>query len=425
MSAMNETTRSLGQRGLAVIEQARRRALLAAAMRSLRERDAYGNETGTLPYTDEAIARFALLHQADPEDTRIIHHLAIAHHSRAWDWELAGDSRAAKEWEKALTYWRMIETSAEFWAGLKARYAAHAGPGGDTAWLDQLRASLLDQLLEIHADFICAHSGTGKRQRALEHVGLVRRARIPPVARERLLARVFAAMTSSVPDARQRRDYEAALSSVSRFGELFPEYLAALRLHVEIVCAWLGELSYEGGWPTIVALAQGARPVMERLAAHPQLATDPLARSALLDLGLQLAFMGDRRGGSFLAAENRGEACAITDQEAEESFALGMEFGRLVCPLTPRAALVRMRFAECAKGRAILCDRSVKKLLSLRTPDLRILRQVRQQIEDAGQMIAEAIQVYPEDKSLDAGFRQPIEKLLMEVQQALTQGGSS
>ena len=44
-----------------------------------------------------------------------------------------------------------------------------------------------------------------------------------------------------------------------RFGELFPEYLAALRLHVEIVCAWLGELSYEGSWPTIVALAQGAR----------------------------------------------------------------------------------------------------------------------------------------------------------------------
>jgi len=191
---------------------------------------------------------------------------------------------------------------------------------------------------------------------------------------------------------------------------------------VEVVCAWLGELSYEAGWPKIVALAQVAHPVMERLAAHPRLATDPLARSALLDLGFRLTFLADRRGESFLVAKE-GEPCPITGEEAEEAFTCGMEWGRLVWSVAPPRALVRMRFAACAKGRAKLRDLSFNQLMGSQSPTLDTLRAAKKQLEEARQIIAEAVQVYPQDEHLETGFRAPIEKLLAEVGQVLSQRG--
>jgi len=91
------------------------------AWESLQERDPEGNARGSLPYSARAIDEFAEAHQQNPEDIAVLHHLAIAHHARAWDFELVGDPRAPREWEEALGYWRAVSSSREFWAAMEAK----------------------------------------------------------------------------------------------------------------------------------------------------------------------------------------------------------------------------------------------------------------------------------------------------------------
>src|ERR1044071_9388014 len=80
------------------VREAVGRAGLAKAWNALLERDAEGTVRGALPYTDQAIESFAEAHRRNPDDIGIVHHLAIAHHARAWDMELQGDPNAESEW---------------------------------------------------------------------------------------------------------------------------------------------------------------------------------------------------------------------------------------------------------------------------------------------------------------------------------------
>ena len=64
-----------------------RRMHLVKAWELLQERDNDGNPKGPLPYTDEAISEFYAAYSCNRDDIVVIHHLAIAHHARAWDRE--------------------------------------------------------------------------------------------------------------------------------------------------------------------------------------------------------------------------------------------------------------------------------------------------------------------------------------------------
>src|SRR5262245_32920541 len=138
--------------GVAAVREAIVRSRRSRAWEALQERDAEGNVHGLRPYTTEALDLFRAAHEHDPEDAGLVHHLAIAHHARAWDRELQGDPRAPEDWAEALRYWRILAASGAFWEGLRAQLAACA-PGADPQWLAGARRDVLGHLLDIHVDF--------------------------------------------------------------------------------------------------------------------------------------------------------------------------------------------------------------------------------------------------------------------------------
>jgi uncharacterized cupin superfamily protein len=107
-----------------ILADARARSHPANAWAALQEKDAEGNPRGALPFSARAIEEFAAAHRQNPDDIGVVHHLAIAHHARAWDLELAGDQGAAAEWEEALGCWRAIAHSREFWAAMEGKLHA-------------------------------------------------------------------------------------------------------------------------------------------------------------------------------------------------------------------------------------------------------------------------------------------------------------
>ncbi|GEM_PF-1862725 len=359
---MRRDARELAREARAVVREALARSHAAKGWEALQERDADGNAQGALPYTDAALAEFAAAHKRDPDDINITHHLAIAHHARAWDWELQGDARAAAEWELALGHWRTMVAAGEFWAGLKAKMLV-CDPNADTKVLDEARRDLLEHLLELHVAFVRHYCESEAPDRATVHVGIVQRARIPPAVKKRLVEKVFEAMTGSVPDAKAMGDFDPALTVLERFLALFPDYLPALRLYVEVARAWGATLSFQNDWPEIERLAERINPEkdesedaqdkspVERLAAHPDLGAESLARSELESLTFELAALGYHRGGSYLAeAQTKGFSVADRDA-AMAAFDFALEWGMLGDQFSSTGSQMKELLAAAHQGR--------------------------------------------------------------------------
>src|SRR5436309_842417 len=114
MTAPPSTAQRLVREAGTAVREALARSHLAAAWEALHERAAEDNLRGPLPYSNRALAELALAHEQFPDDAGVAHHLAIAHHARAWDLEIQGDPGAAQAWELALGYWRTVAASADF-----------------------------------------------------------------------------------------------------------------------------------------------------------------------------------------------------------------------------------------------------------------------------------------------------------------------
>jgi hypothetical protein len=340
MTSPANSVEQLERESRAAVREARARSHLARGYEALRHRDADGSVSAVLPYSDEAIRHFEAAHARDPDDVGAVHHLAVARHARAWDWELNGDPRAAAEWEEALGHWRTLAASGPFWAAQKAKLL-DCDPAADAAGLDALRAGLLEDLLDIHVEFVRHYSEADRPADAERHVGIIARARIPPALKTRLVARVFDAMTGAVPDAKARAAYAAALTPVERFLRVFPDHLPALRLHVELCKEWVNGLSYQGDWGAILTLARRAEPFAARLAAAPDLARlDALARAALVDLASEMALRGSDRSRSSFAGRQYSEIDAAHRAAMDEAFSLGLTWGRLGAPHAPAGSFV-------------------------------------------------------------------------------------
>ncbi len=335
-----------------VVREALARSHASQAWQLLLERDADGNVQGHRPYTDAALAEFTAAYQHDPDDLRNVHHLAIAHHARAWDMELQNDPRAVGEWERALEYWRVIANAAEFWAGLKDKFL-RCSPDADPAWLAEVRKNLLDDLLDIHVDWVRHYCETGEVQRAIQHVEIVKRARLPLASRKRLVDKVFKAMTSAVPEAKASHAYDSALGSVERFLALFPDHVPALRMQAEIVWAWLGSLSYKDDWDAIVQLTGRTEPWARRLAHALAETKDPLARSALEELAFEFALRGYDRGSSYLASQENVRQVSLANRDAAQSgFELGLRWGQLASEYATGGTRLKELLAACLSGYA-------------------------------------------------------------------------
>ena len=316
----------------AAVSEARARIHLARAWDALQERDAEGQPRGARPYADEALAELLQAHAHDPEDIGVVHHLAIAYHARAWDWELAGDTRATDEWERALNHWHTVVVTREFWGGLKEKLRS-CDDSADPQLLTEVRASLLEHLLDVHVDFVRHYCESTAPDRANAHVEIVRRARIPPAVKKRLVEKVYEAMTGGVSEARARQEHASALGTLERFLALFPNHLPALRQHAEATREWLACLSYLDDWDEVLAVSARAEPHARRLASHAELSSAPLAQAALEELAFELLLKGDDRHDS-CAAESAAGGGALRRDEARTVCEFGLRWGRLAFPIS-------------------------------------------------------------------------------------------
>lgn len=341
----------LVRRAQLVVGEARARAKPFRAWELLQERDSEGNVQGALPYTENALAQLEAAYERDPEDIGLVHHLAIAHHARAWDWELTHDKRAADEWERALNYWRSLAFASGFWEQLKKKlYACDAE--ADAAVLDVLRQDLLENLLDVHVDFVRHYCEYEAPERALAHVRIVQRARLPPAVKKRLVDKVFTAMTGVVPEARARSEHDSALMAIERFLALYPDYLPGLRLYAEVCNEYLSGLSYLNEWDDIVRLSARAVIWMRRLAVHPELPEAPLAHTALEDLAYQFLLRGDDRADSCLAGSTAGGVLMQRDA-ACAAYELGLEWARLAYSQSPNGCPLRQLAMRSMNGLAL------------------------------------------------------------------------
>jgi hypothetical protein len=375
----------LAQACLLAVQEARRRALVCQAWDLLQERSEEGQVNGPLPYTGTALPPLLAAHAGDREDIGIIHHLAITHHARAWDLELAGDPTAATYWQQALGYWRVVSTSAEFWSGLDRRFTACAAEG-EVSPLPDLRKHLLEHLLEVHVDFVRRYGESseaawtgGAKDRASIHVEIVRRARIPLAVRRLLIQKIFEDMTASVPVAKVQGDYASALLRVERFLDLVDppgvnagraddigDHLGGLRLHAEISGDWVSGRSYKDDWDLIVGLSERSRPYAERLLSHPDLASDPQAWPAVEAMAQAFGRHANSRGSTYFNDDLPGEGA--------KAFEIGISWGRLVIGRCSAASDVRNALGVCLLGHSACLGSQIQDIQS-RDIRLRYARQ--------------------------------------------------
>ncbi len=344
------------------------------------------------PYTTGVITHLERLLEIDPGDPCLLHHLAIARHSRAWDWELAADPRAAAEWERALSLWRKLQTNTQFWEELSQRLCELNGGCDDSDWLDRLRGSLLEQLIGIHVDFVCHWTNEGRNDLALSHVEIIRKAQIPPVARSRLIGLVFEFMTGGVAEARERRDFAGAISALDSFRTLFPDYSPALRQYLEICVDWVNSLAQATEWQIIESLASRSRPVLEEAIKIPQTNADPLLRPAMMELATLIALNARKRGDSFFEPENDSGNEELTNMSAISAFQLGYEFAKDLVHVSPPDSYLRSWFHQCSLGWAwslrSLCIRAhneegdIQKALALLRPAFPLLEDALKAVYD-------------------------------------------
>jgi tetratricopeptide (TPR) repeat protein len=280
------------------LQVARRQSRKMAGWQQLQRQDAEGLTASPRPYTPDAITTFTAALERNEDDPDLLHHLAIAHHARAWDLELQGSPQAFAAWEEALTYWRLLQTCPAFWQRLRHKGLA-LDPGFDPGVVDAARQHLSMHLLEIHLDFIRHYYDQGRVQQAEHHIRLVRRAPLPPAVRKQMDQRLYEAMTGSVPTALAGQQYEAAATAVERFLQLFPHYLVALQQIIEIYQQWVAQTSARDQWEQVESLQARVRPWATRLAAHAELATTPLARLALAELAFAVGDKYRTRARSF------------------------------------------------------------------------------------------------------------------------------
>jgi hypothetical protein len=395
MGALSPAVIELVRDARAVLRDAKRRRPLTEAWESLQERGADGRPNGARPYTPDALRSFQRGALEDPSDVRIAHHLAIAHHALAWDLELAGDTRAAEEWARALGYWRGVTASREFWEDLEYKLAC-LDQNAIALGIAELRRDLIERLLEIHVDFIRHYSEAGTPDRARAHVAIVRRAQISPAAKKRLVARVFDDLTSAVPEARQKREFESALVLVERFLELFEDHLPALRLYLELAGALISSLGFRSHWAEIERLAARSLPRAERLAAHPEQGEEPLATAALIGFASEVSDRAQSRTRTELAREPFPDKYVV-----KTCCEFALLWAGMVWRRTPLGSGARFDFCFCAYERAKQINDEVNEILGSRSVPWAIRRDAAlDQLREAYGLVSLAAEALPDEEAI-------------------------
>lgn len=407
----------LVQEALIIVREAIECSHPANAWKLLQEYDNDGNPLGPKPYTDEAIIEFTRAYDYYPGDSGVVHHLAIAHHARAWDFEIKKDSRASEEWKRALGFWRILVNSREFWTGMKNKLSAF-DPDIDPSMIDRVRMNLLENLLDIHVDFICHYCECEELERAVDHKEIVMRARIPPVVRKKLIKRVFQVMTEPVPQAKASREYISALTIVERFLELFPDYLSALRMHADVCIDWIREMSYQDDWDDILKLGDRAWPCMTTLESHSELEDDPMARSALIELIKEFVVRSRDRGARHMCTGESGEISVSERDKARLSFESGIKWGRMGYRHTSCGSDLRIYLSDCLQFHCACLQLEARDVSEADTEYRLKLTTFQHLYRKSLEYIEEAMEVSPTDNSLKETHKK-IRKDLNDIESAV------
>ncbi len=239
------------------------------------------------PCTPKVIGTLEASFALDESDCDVIHHLAIAYHAMAWDFELCGSEMASEAWKKALFYWRKLQACGAFWQDLYIK-GKSLGTEFNRSEVEVFRQNLMQYLLEIHVDFIRHYYEQKKPDQASQHIELIRQARISPAARQELTILVYGAMTSTVPKVAEKGCFDDALSILDDFLNLFPFYLPALQHYIEITTRWLKQMSPSSQWQEIFELGERVSPRWDTLSVSEHLSKYPLAQAELGNLANML-----------------------------------------------------------------------------------------------------------------------------------------
>ncbi len=351
------------------------------------------------PYTHEAIAAFESAYREDPENIQVVHHLAIAYHALAWDFEKINDPGAEHAWKEALKYWRLLTTSPDFWAGMRLRFQTMA-PDGDPGLIDQARRRLYEDLLDIHVDFVRHYVETGSPERSVTHVRIIQSAELPPAVKKRFDEKVFEAMTSSIPEARLGRMWESALTSVERFMALFPDHLSALRLIAEIGKDWAAGISFIDRWDEIVLLSQRLEDSANRLVQHSQLEQDSLAKAGLSSLSEQFISHGL---GRIEAIKNRSlspEDGTLSQQDFDDTlgvYEIVIRWGRLDAPLCATDSSLVKNLAVLLNNRAVFLQQEIRAVKASGVDQRTRLKTLEHLLRGILADLDEAMRLRPED----------------------------
>jgi tetratricopeptide (TPR) repeat protein len=350
---LSDDTKGLVAHCLAIVRETRERMHASNGWQHLQIKDADGNIQGMVPYTDEAIESFESAHARAFEDIETVHHLAIAHHARAWDWEIQGDARAPGEWARALGYWRKISSNGPYWEGMKQKLE-RCEPDGDSAIIDRIKENLLKHLLEVHVDYVRVYCEREETQRALDHVEIVRRAEIPPALKKQLEARVFDAMMGSAGG-----DHDSALAKVERFLEIYPANLPALRMHAEISRKYIEEISCTRDWEAIKEVSKRALPRIRGMNSHKDLANDAMAKAAMDKLAVEVSREGLDKGQDLIYVDEGEEVTTENRDAAVEALGLAIDWCKIAYPHSPGGSRLKIIYNASLKTRAYAYNEEV------------------------------------------------------------------
>ncbi|GAB2988323.1 hypothetical protein GCM10023080_062330 [Streptomyces pseudoechinosporeus] len=162
------------------------------------------------------------------------HHLAIAHHARAY--ELQGTAQAGmqaatetrNEWTEALRHWAVVHGDDAYWRDLHRRLEAATGSSVPVAVVDAVRERLPRGLLEPHIALAARMHATDPL-RARDHLALVTSSGFPEqdiaAARRALVREAVDAALAAV----QQQEYEAASAGLQPWLQLDPDNPDLLR----------------------------------------------------------------------------------------------------------------------------------------------------------------------------------------------------
>lgn len=402
-----------------------RRMHLVKAWELLQERDNDGNPKGPLPYTDGAISEFYAAYSCNRDDIDVIHHLAIAHHARAWDRELGGElEKAAQDWEKALEFWYTLGRSGIFRTRMEKKLIA-CDENADPAFIDGLSRNLIDNLVDIHVDFICFYYQGNHPENVETHLRIVQRAQIAPAKKKKLVDKVYNALTESLIQATAGGSYSPALDRIDYFLTLFPDYLPALRKYTELCREWISHLSILDNWKEVLTIINRAEPRARAMAEHEDFLVGPLEQTALSDLAEKVIVCIYDKSTSFFSGYDHKYPSVVKRDGAIDELCVGINWGRFSYSHCPSESDVIEIFPHILAGRAALLLYKARDVIKDQNHEKDSIQTAldlyRRSIED----LAEAVEMVPEEDVLRENL-QAIrnEYILLETMQSAIPGWS-